>query len=764
MRFVLLAASLLCAPPATAGTIVVDWAGGGDFLDLQPAIDAAVEGDTILVRQLPPMHPPTYTDFAVDGKSIAIVGPAGSAVRSYHGSVVNLAAHQTVVLSGLYIARGLVLEDNAGAVFVRGCSVAGSTSPTGAACSVRASRSVTFVDCGGFGKAGDDSLADGVPGEQGSPCLDVDGSRVALYGTSLRGGAGGLGSHTPSSIGGDGAPALRVVASELFVADTTLLGGDGGWSDILFGGVGPGGDGGAGLELDAASFAVGRAVDARGGDGGLGSPDGASGAAVFGDLVAAPGDGVSLRAPVSDLRGRDVWVRLVDTPGTRVLAFASEGLAWTYRGVRAGVLHAAPPVARFADAIVPACGELALDLTPPLAGSALGTVVQAAVLAPGGGLVLSAPTFVSVLDDYGDARCGGRLYVDGDAAAGGDGASWATAFEHLEAALAAVPACTDYPFEIWVAEGIYRPAPPGGAPTSSFLVESGVQIYGGFDGTETQLIQRDPLAHPTVLSGDLAGDDPMGSRDDNVHHVVEVGQRDRGRRATGVRLDGLVIEGGHARFSTFQTGAGVIADGSLDMVGCTVRDCFANRSGAALSFRGEDARIVACRFYGNRAGTASPTFPVRASGVELHAEPGGRVSVRDTEVVGNTGGAGLWVTGTADVRHSTIVGNAWVEGSAGLFAEVADLSLNNTILWANVGAPRHPDPGPAARVRAYGRVGLPVHRRFGRGAPRPGSRRRGPALRRRGRRGRRHRQRRRRPRPGCGFAVRRRGLERACGV
>ena len=47
---VALAVLLAIGAPCSAATIVVDLNGGGDFTEIQPAIDAARDGDTVLVR------------------------------------------------------------------------------------------------------------------------------------------------------------------------------------------------------------------------------------------------------------------------------------------------------------------------------------------------------------------------------------------------------------------------------------------------------------------------------------------------------------------------------------------------------------------------------------------------------------------------------------------------------------------------------------------------------------------------------------------
>jgi len=116
--------------------------------------------------------------------------------------------------------------------------------------------------------------------------------------------------------------------------------------------------------------------------------------------------------------------------------------------------------------------------------SAAVVLVVSGVLLASGGVSLCAP-----------------IYVDqGVAGAGEDGASWATAYRDLQAALSADAAGTA---EVWVASGTYV---PGNTPTSKFALKDRT-IRGGFAGTETSPDQRpgDPRANPTILSGNLGG-------------------------------------------------------------------------------------------------------------------------------------------------------------------------------------------------------------------------------------------------------------------
>jgi predicted outer membrane repeat protein len=141
------------------------------------------------------------------------------------------------------------------------------------------------------------------------------------------------------------------------------------------------------------------------------------------------------------------------------------------------------------------------------------------------------------------ALAAGIIYVDDDAIGTNTGVSWENAFADLQNAIAAAGPGN----QIWVAAGIYMPTGTNDR-SASFMLESGVAIYGGFDGTETLLAQRNPAANVTTLSGDIgtAGDDS-----DNSYHVV---------RATGVDgaavLDGFTVTAGNADGATDLAGAG----------------------------------------------------------------------------------------------------------------------------------------------------------------------------------------------------------------
>ncbi|MEY3398663.1 MAG: hypothetical protein RL220_1257, partial [Bacteroidota bacterium] len=106
-----------------------------------------------------------------------------------------------------------------------------------------------------------------------------------------------------------------------------------------------------------------------------------------------------------------------------------------------------------------------------------------------------------------------KHYVDIDATGANDGSSWENAYTSLNTALtAAHPGDT-----LWIAEGTYL---PGASRTSKFFIE-GELLYGGFNGTEDSLSQRNPSLHITRLSGDIGV--PLTATD-NVYRLLSIGE------------------------------------------------------------------------------------------------------------------------------------------------------------------------------------------------------------------------------------------------
>lgn len=251
-------------------------------------------------------------------------------------------------------------------------------------------------------------------------------------------------------------------------------------------------------------------------------------------------------------------------------------------------------------------------------------------------------------------------YVDAAASGANDGSSWVDAYTDLQSALAAAGPGS----AIWVAQGTYFPSASGDA-AASFALASGVALLGGFAGSETEAWQRDPLAHPTVLHGDLAQDDTYGGGlwwsgsnhyTGNSHHVVT----GSGVDASAV-LDGFTIRNGYAiAVPGVTSGAGLwLQDASPTVRNCTFTRHIAYYYGGAVYASGGAPRFECCTFVENL------TSDGRGGAIALWAT--GDVLVQDCVFRSNTArGAGAQPIGgaidvdsgsTARIRGCDFIGN-----------------------------------------------------------------------------------------------------------
>ena len=161
---------------------------------------------------------------------------------------------------------------------------------------------------------------------------------------------------------------------------------------------------------------------------------------------------------------------------------------------------------------------------------------------------------------YGQASSGQSkiVYVDDSKTDNtGNGLTWSTAKKDLQIAIN-LAASGD---RIWIKAGIYYPnsAPnmtasttvTATSPLSSrdnyILLKDGVQIYGGFAGTETLLSQRDIATNVTYIDGDIGT--PNDSSDNCYHLMIYIGTYS----STGITLDGMVFRNANAQRAAAST-------------------------------------------------------------------------------------------------------------------------------------------------------------------------------------------------------------------
>lgn len=286
------------------------------------------------------------------------------------------------------------------------------------------------------------------------------------------------------------------------------------------------------------------------------------------------------------------------------------------------------------------------------------------------------------------------LYVNAAATGAADGSSWADAFPDLQAALAEAAALAP-PVEVWVAEGTYRPT-AGTDRHASFVLQSGVALYGGFAGTEASLDERDWEAHPTVLSGDIG---VPGDSLDNSYHVVVASGVDR----TAV-LDGFTITGGMADEAEMvlywpgRRGGGLHAE----LGSPTIRRChFVRNTTRWLMHSGSDTMGGGAYFSGGDPLLEDVVFRANTSGQHGAglAQYGGHLTLRDVRFEDNqAGGAGGLYAKAARIDAAGIVflrnnyGRAVGEYGGGAFI-IEDPG------FPEYGGVEHPAEEPAALLR-----------------------------------------------------------------
>jgi len=699
--------ALLLALPFPGNVYVVDSTGAGDFVQLAEAVDFAADGDTIVVRPWASGGTGRYDAATIQDKDLRILGEWGTEPEVASLTVVDLAPDREVVIAGLRLPYGGVLAAS---------SCSGSLRITGfiGGCVLEGCLDTVFSDC---------FLREGI---------GAVGSQLAVYDSFLRG------KYGPHS--GPAGDALLVDASVAWIAGVTAEGGKGRDDCTDTGNCNDGGDG-----IDVRNGGVVWATDCTfwGGEPGYCGPalgcehvSGEAGKDENVDATSTLTHRVEPRrslapAPVTTSGGR-VVLEAVGVPGERVFLIRSQRTSWRLSVDQGGIDHTwVPPgagstgdrrgwQARRDVGVIPDDGSLWIEVEGP----ALYENFQAFFEGPEGEVQLGDLLGLSAAPADTITTCPARLFIDADALPGGDGRSWTSAYKSLNEAFAAIAAarakCPRAAIELWLAEGTYTPAPPGGSRSARFSAQGPVLLLGGFAGNESTRDERDPIAHPTILSGDLDGDDApdWGNVDENSYTLLELSQSTYDEagilKPIWSHVDGVTLQSTYMEWNDLRPSvdleATILSNCTIRrhlrlmlgvplsvsegyMLGCTVEGNRAPFGGASGTVR----EVLGCRFIGNTATGASSVGGLhgsvrkligcvfsgnvgsRTAGAEIyqwHEERLLDVS-RSTFYANRSGGAGptagLWVHGSG-IDRAAIIGNVlWgneVAGSADEFAQV----------------------------------------------------------------------------------------------
>jgi predicted outer membrane repeat protein len=158
--------------------------------------------------------------------------------------------------------------------------------------------------------------------------------------------------------------------------------------------------------------------------------------------------------------------------------------------------------------------------------------------------------------------------------------------------------------EIWVATGTYKPT-TGTDRTISFNLKDGVSLYGGFAGSETLRTQRNWVANPTVLSGDIG---VAGTNTDNSNNVVMATGTTTTPFSSNTLFDGFIVEQGYGSY-----GAGMKLTYAPVGIGNTIfRNNYASSEGGALYVYRSNAVFGNVIFANNKSGWNTGAVDIEA--------------------------------------------------------------------------------------------------------------------------------------------------------
>ena len=259
------------------------------------------------------------------------------------------------------------------------------------------------------------------------------------------------------------------------------------------------------------------------------------------------------------------------------------------------------------------------------------------------------------------------LFVDDNVSSANDGSSWDQAYAKLEDALAQVSDVND---QIWVADGTYEPNDQNDR-SASFGLVANVAVYGGFEGSMGSPQYRDWTAYPTILSGDI---NVPGDINDNSYHVVT--------GADDAILDGFIIKLGNANSPNDTSGGGILCDGTAPVINnCVIRDNETSGSGGGMSVTGNSSPIVSNSFFVDNDASGG-------GGINIEGSSASSI-VTNCVFSGNTSydGGGIRINdgGFLTLINSTISGNYSDRDGGGMYvrSNSSDVNAVNCIFWGN---------------------------------------------------------------------------------
>lgn len=256
------------------------------------------------------------------------------------------------------------------------------------------------------------------------------------------------------------------------------------------------------------------------------------------------------------------------------------------------------------------------------------------------------------------------IYVSQNATGLNNGDSWQNAYSDLQSALN-IALSGDV---IWVARGNYT---PGNDREDTFNLKNGVSIYGGFNGSETQLEQRNINNNLTVLSGEIGN---PNDNTDNSYHVVTAENVD-----TSTILDGFTVTRGNANRFIDNDGGGIFTEsGNPTFRNLVITDNRADATGGGFFNADSNPILINVTFQANEAGDGGGMYN-RNSNPQLT-----NVNFNNNKVVDVGAGGGLYNRDSSPIlTNVNFIGNIAVDDGdgAGMFLEGDSNPVLKTVVF-----------------------------------------------------------------------------------
>lgn len=256
-----------------------------------------------------------------------------------------------------------------------------------------------------------------------------------------------------------------------------------------------------------------------------------------------------------------------------------------------------------------------------------------------------------------------QIFVAGDATGANDGTSWTDAYLSLQDAITEANTISTG-VEIWIKMGTYSRMSSRLIP---FTIDGfgNIEIYGGFDGTESILSDRDVNQNQTIISGELGST----NNTDNYNQAFLINSADN-------LIDGVFITDFNNNQSATQN-RGIIhvsSSSSLTISNCTFYGNTAMNNNGNVFNSGGNLIMNSNSFNEN---SATGVGQINSSS---HSEIINCIFTNNTNSI-----TAFIIDGTFLIVNNTIYNNQVAVLNGGIYNSGGTGSIYNNILWNNAG-------------------------------------------------------------------------------